>query len=146
MTPRRDELALDADVEALDGEEFRHAAEHAARQKLERGVGRLIGEALRLARLHLVEQARKARIGRVRLDAEPLQLGEQVRAAGLIGDQNGALVADALGRDMLVGARVLGERGGVDARLGGEGRGADIGRVPVRRAVEQFVEGARDRG
>ena len=54
----RDQLALDADMEALDGEEFRHAAEHAARQKLERRVGRLIGEALRLARLDLVEQAR----------------------------------------------------------------------------------------
>ena len=47
---------------------------------------------------------------------------------------------------MLVGARVLRERGGVDAGLGGEGRGADIGRVPVRRAVEQLVEGARDVG
>ena len=47
---------------------------------------------------------------------------------------------------MLVGARVLGEGGGVNAGLGGEGRGADIGRVPVRRAVEQFVEGARDVG
>ena len=34
----------------------------------------------------------------------------------------------------------------MNAGLGGEGGGADIGRMAVRRAVEQFVEGARDRG
>ena len=32
----------------------------------------------------------------------------------------------------------------MNAGLGGEGRRPDIGRVPVRRAVEHFVEGARD--
>ena len=47
---------------------------------------------------------------------------------------------------MLVGARVLGERGRVNAGLGGEGRGADVRRVAVGRAVEHFVEGARDVG
>ena len=68
------------------------------------------------------------------------ELRDQIRAPRLIGDQDRALVADALGRDVLVGARVLGQRRGMNARLGREGRGADIGRVPVRRAVEQFVE------
>ena len=60
----------------------------------------------------------------------------QIGAPRLIGDENGARVADALGRDMFVGARVLGERGSVNAGLGGESRGADIGRVTVGRAVQ----------
>src|ERR1700722_3950424 len=51
---RRDHLALDADMKAVDREIFWYAAEHAARQKLERGVGGFISEALRLARLDLV--------------------------------------------------------------------------------------------
>ena len=50
------------------------------------------------------------------------------------------------GGDVLVGARVLRQRRGVDAGLGGESRGADIRGVPVRRAVEELVEGARDSG
>ena len=41
---RRDDLALDADVETLDFEEVGHPAQHAARQQFERGVGRLVGE------------------------------------------------------------------------------------------------------
>ena len=48
------------------------------------------------------------------------------------------------GVDMLVSSRVLGEGGSVNAGLGGEGRGPDIGRMAVGRAIEQFVEGARD--
>ena len=52
-------------------------------------------------------------------------------------------VADALGRHVLVGARVLQHGRGVDAGLGGEGGGADIGRMAVRRAVQQLVERAR---
>ncbi len=33
----------------------------------------------------------------------------------------------------------------MNAGLGGEGGGADVRGVPVGRAIEQFVEGARDR-
>jgi hypothetical protein len=51
-----------------------------------------------------------------------------------------------LGRHMLVGARVLQHGGGVDAGLGGEGGGADIGRLAARLAVHQLVEGARELG
>ena len=47
---------------------------------------------------------------------------------------------------MLVGRRILDHRRGVDAGLGGEGRGADIGRVAVGRAVEDLVEHARHAG
>ena len=44
---------------------------------------------------------------------------------------------------MLVGRRVLHDRGGMDAGLGGEGALAHIGRVAVRRAVEHLVEHVR---
>ena len=132
--------ALDIDLEALDGEELRHFAEHALGEQEERGVGALIGVAHGLALLHLVEQARHARVVAMDLDAEALQLGQDVGAAGLVGDQQQAAVADRLRRHVLVGARVLDHGRGMDAGLGGEGRGADIGRMPVRRAVEQLVE------
>ena len=101
---------------------------------------------MRLARLHLVEQARQARIVGLGLDAEPSKLGKEIRASGLIRDQHCALVADAVGRNVFISSRVFGEGGSVNAGLGGEGRRPDIGRVAVRRAIEQFVEGARDRG
>src|SRR5688500_12974054 len=45
---------------------------------------------------------------------------------------------------MLVGLRLLQNRGCVDPGLGGEGAVADIGRVPIRRAVEHLVEPVRD--
>ena len=88
---------LDIDVELLDIEIIRHLAEHAPRQQFERGVRRLIGIADRLAFLHLVEQARDARIVLVHLDADALEFGEHVGPAGLIGHQNLAPVADRSG-------------------------------------------------
>ncbi len=47
---------------------------------------------------------------------------------------------------MLVEGRVFRDGGGVQPRLVGEGRGADIGGVPVGRAVQALVEGAREGG
>ena len=101
---------------------------------------------MRLALLDLVEQAGDARIVLVDLEADAVELGQHVRAAGLVGDQELAPVADRLGRDVLVGRGILHDRGGMDAGLGGEGALADIGRVAVRRAVEHLVERARDVG
>jgi hypothetical protein len=49
----------------------------------------------------------------------------------------------ASGAHVLVGRRVLDDRRGVDAGLGGERTLAHIGRVPVGRAVEHLVERAR---
>ena len=57
-----------------------------------------------------------------------------------------AAVADLVRLDMLVGPRVLGDRRGMDAGLGGEGAGADIGRLAVGRAVDQFVEAMGELG
>ena len=107
-------------MEALHVEEFRNALEHAAGEKLERGVGRLVGVALRLALLHDLEQAREARIVRIGLDPESTELGQEVGLSGLVGDQDGALVADALRRHMFVGAWVLRQRRGMNTSLGGE--------------------------
>ena len=135
---------LDLDVEVAHVEEFRHGAEHAARQQLERRVRRLVGIADRLALLDLVEQAGDALVVLVDLEPDALELGQHVGAAGLVGDQKLAAVADRLGRDMLVGGGVLDDRRGVDAGLGGEGALADVGRVAVRRAVEPLVERVRD--
>ena len=103
----------------------------------------LVGVAQRLALLDRIEQARKPRIVPVHCQADALELGDEVRAAGLIGDEELALVADALGRDVLVGRRLLHDGGGMDARLGREGALADIGRVAVGGAIEEVVERAR---
>ena len=123
---------------------MRHRAEHAARQKLERRIGGFIGIADRLAVFHFVEQPHHARIVLVDDKSDALELREHIGAARLIGNQNLAPVADALRRDMLVGRRLLKDRRGMDAGFGGEGAFADIGRMPVRRAVEHLVERVRD--
>ena len=125
---------------------MRHFAEEAPRQQFERSVGRFIGIADRLAILDLVEKARDARI--VLVDGKPdaLEFGQHVGAARLIGHQKLSFIADAFRRDVLVGRRLLDDRGGMDAGFGGECALADIGRVAVRGAVEQFVERVRDAG
>ena len=74
---------------------------------------------------------------------DAIELRQHVGAAGLIGDQKLAAVADALRRDVLVGRGLLHDRGGMDAGLGGERAFADIGRVAVGRAIENFVERVR---
>ena len=61
----------------------------------------------------------------------------------MIGDEKFSPVADALRRDVLVGGRLLHDRGSVDAGLGSKRTFADIRRVAVRRAIEQFVERMR---
>ena len=89
---------LDHDAEAVDGEIARHALQRAPRQQLEGGFRRLVGIADGLARLHLVEQPRDARVVLADGDAQPFDRGEDVRLAGLLGDEQTALVADALRR------------------------------------------------
>ena len=48
------------------------------------------------------------------------------------------------GADVFVSRRILGNRGSMDAGLGGEGAFADIRRVPVGAAVEPLVQRVRD--
>ena len=80
----------------------------------------------------------------VEVDAEARQFRDQIGAPRLIGNQHATHVADAFRRHMFVGSRIGENRRGVNAGLGGEGAGADIGRMAVWRAVEQFVERMRD--
>ena len=130
----------------FDIEELRHVAEHAAGEQLEGGVGRLIGIALGLALLHLVEQTADARIVFRHRDADAVELGEDVGASALVGDEQPAPVADEVRWHVLVGARILLHGGDMDAAFMREGRLADIRRVAVRRAIEKLIEDARDVG
>ena len=116
----------------------------APRQQLEGGIRAVIGIALGLALLHLAQQRVEARVVLGDVDADALQFGQQVRLAGLVGDQHLAAVAHRLGRHVLVGLGLLHDGRGMDAGLGGEGALAHIGRLAVGRAVQQLVEGARD--
>ena len=126
------EAALVDDAEAQQLEIVRHLAQRPPDQHLEAGGGPVIDPAPRLA---LLDQRQElGRLLRVGVDVEA-HLGEaehQVGAAGLVGDQDVAGVADQRRVDVLVEGRALGHRRGVQARLVGEGRGADVGRVPVR--------------
>ena len=146
-SPTRVVPALDHDAERIDLEELRHVAEHAARQQLERGIRRLIGIADRLALLHLVEQARDARIV-LRDTSMPMRSSSarMFERPGLVRDEHPAPVADRLRRHMLIGARVLLHGRDMEAAFMREGRLADIRRVPVGRAVQDLVEQARGVG
>ena len=117
-------------------------SEHAPREQLEGGLRRLVGVAGGLARLHLVEQRRDARVVLLDGDAEPLDGCEDARLARLLRHQQVPAVADALGRHVLVGRRLLDDGRGVDAGLGRERALADVGRMPVGRPVQNLVEHA----
>ena len=134
---------LDIDVELLDLEIIRHLAERAPRQQIERGVGGFVGVAGGLPLLQLLDQPRQLRIALLVGDAGAVELGDDVGAAGLVGHQHLAVIADQFRQHMLVGLRILQHRGGMNAGLGDEGALADIGRMPVRHAVEHVVERAR---
>ena len=69
--------------------------------------------------------------------------GEDVGAAGLVGDDDVPMIAHQFGHDMLVAARVLLHRRDVQAALVRERRLADVRRVADRRAVQPLVEQAR---
>src|SRR5262249_40048937 len=98
---------LDIDVKLLDVEIARHLAQHAPRQELEGGIRRLVGIADRLALLHDFEQPGDAGIVLVDLEPDAVELGEHVRFAGLIRDQQLAPVAHRIGRYVLVGRGLL---------------------------------------
>ena len=88
-----------------DVEEFRQVVQHLARQKLEAGVGALIGIALRLALLDDRDQRVEPVVVLGHLDAAPLQLGDEIGLAALVGDHDPAAVADRFRRHVLIGLR-----------------------------------------
>ena len=126
------EAALDVDAETVDLEEVRHPCEAAAGEKLERGVGALIGVALRLALLDLGEQPVEARVGAVEAEPERSSSAMRFERPAWSETMTRRRLPTASGLHVLVGLRRLQDRRGMDAGLGGEGGGADIGRLAVR--------------
>jgi hypothetical protein len=124
----RVEAAFDHHPETGHREEFGHPAQRPVRQKFEARIRAFIGIAGGLALLDDGDQLVELRIILADRDATPLERIDEVRLAALVGDHHLAEIADLSG-DMLIGARILEQRRGMDAGLGGESRGADIGRL-----------------
>jgi hypothetical protein len=97
------------------------------RASSQRRSGPLVCVAGRLPLLDLAKHPVEAWIGSRDRNPEALEFGDEVRLAGLLRHQHMAAVADDGGIDVLVGPRVLEDGRRVDASLGGERRGADIG-------------------
>src|SRR6266567_7609300 len=90
---------------------------------------------------NLTEQApRHPRVILVERQPDPIELRQHVRAAGLIGYEKLALVADKFGRDVLVSLRFFDNRRSMNAGFGGKRAFADIRRMTIRRAIEQLIE------
>ena len=97
----------------------------ATEQERERGFGVLETPTAVLELLQLVERGGGGGIVAVKVDAEGLRLKDDVAAAGLVTDEDGALIADDGRIDMLVGGGELTDGINVRATLVGEGRRTD---------------------
>ncbi len=137
---------LDRDLVALDLEELRQGAQHPQRQQLETRLRAVIGIAVILARLDLVEDLAEPRVALLDLDPGLGQAAAQVRLPGLVRHRHEAGIAHQPRIDVLVGGRVFEDRAGVQPGLVGEGAGTDVGRAAQRHAVEDIVKLARDLG
>ena len=80
------------------------------------------------------------------IDAELLELHEQVALAGEFADEDAAGVADERRIDVLIGAFILHHAGDVVARLVREGAGADVGRAGLGHEVREFRDVIRNLG
>src|SRR3546814_15006861 len=106
----------------------------APRQQLEGCLGAVVGEALKLTRLHLLHKLVDAGVLGVELDADLGEAGEDVGAGGLVGGDDLAAVANHGRYAVIVGARVLGDGGGVRDALWREGRLASDGQSTAERS------------
>ena len=138
-------VAFDDD-EVLDLEGADVAGKLAADEKLEAGFGALVLEALALLLLDGLEEVADLVLGEGVVDAELVDLDEQVALAGELADEDAAAVADETGVDVLVGALVLHDAGDVVAGLVGEGALADEGGLGVRHEVGELVDVVGDLG
>ena len=130
----------------LHVEVARQGAEDTARDQFERGFGAVIGVTLILTLLHGVEDFGQMRITFFQFDPNGLQPGLEVRLPRLVGHRHDPFVAHDGRVDVLVGRRVLEDRAGMQPGLVGKGRGADIGRLPLRDAVQDIVQHPADPG
>ena len=127
--------------EAVEAEERRAMPELLTGIELEGRIGAIKGQAaLGFQRLDPGGELAHARVFGVDLQPHGLELGEDVGTPRLVRDQHLALVANTLGRDVFVGARVLGYGRSVQPALVREGVGADVGGVPVGRPAEDLVD------
>src|SRR5690606_34093942 len=89
-------------------EELGHGVQHSARKQFEARIGAFIGIALRFTVLHDGdERVQLAALPR-HLYSAPLELGDEVSLAPLVGHHYAATVAHLLRRYVLVGLRFLG--------------------------------------
>src|SRR5947208_5867004 len=122
------------------------AVDRLAHEELERRLGPLEGEALRLEVLQVAEERRHRRLVRLEVEAETGRLVEEVRAPGQVRDQHALAVADQVRVDVLVGGRVLLHRGHVEPALVSEGALSDEGLALVGLQVGQLVDQVGDLG
>src|SRR6266403_2048589 len=120
------------------------AVDRLAHEELERRLGPLEGEALRLEVLQVAEERRHRRLVRLEVEAETGGLVEEVRAPGQVRDQHALAVADQVRVDVLVGGRVLLHRGHVQPALVREGALPDEGLALVGLQVGELVDQVGD--
>ncbi len=134
---------FDDHAPALELEQRLVPAALLAHQQLERPVSRLelVTEVLEL--LDAVDDPRAALL--VQLEPGRLRLLHDGPAAGELGDEHVAPVADQRGIDVLERARVGTDAGGVQARLVRERMLADVRLGRIRGAVQQLVDVVRGR-
>src|SRR6266850_712694 len=135
---------FDIDIELFDPEIFRHLAKRTPCQQIERRVGGLVGIARGLALLQFLDETGQLWVFLVVGNACPFQFGDHVGAAGLIGYQHLAVIADRLGRHVFIGLRILEHCRSVNAGFGHERAFADIGRVSIGCTIEHVVQRPRN--
>ena len=157
---RVDGLAVDPELHGRLGPEFAAVAfdDHAitlhfekrtilpevlAHEKTERRVGGLVLVATELPLLEFVDQPFHFRPLLVELESEFARLQREAGASGHVGDEHARAVADEGRVDVLVAARHLLRRIGVQAALVRERRVPDERRLRVRPQVRKLIEKQR---
>ena len=117
-----------------------------AKQERERGFGVFETPTAVLELLQLVERGGGSRGIAVEIDAEGLRLEDDIATAGLVADEDGALVAHDGRVHVLIGGGELADGVHVRAALVGEGRGTDPRTARIGSEVGDAVDEARQAG
>jgi len=126
--------------EAEYGEIFLMATQGLFHQQFKRGFSPLELVTAVLHLLDIVQNFQGDRIFAVQVDIEFLGLGQDIGAAGEIGDQHAGAVADQLGAHMFIGFRMTLDGADMHAPLVREGRVAHIGLMLVGGDVSQLKD------
>ena len=129
MVAARIEAPLDVYAKAVDLEEVLQPVEAAPGEELERGVRSLVGVASRLALLDLGQSP--SRRGSERSKRSPKRSSSAMRLERPAWSEtiHATPVPHRLRAYVFIGLRRLQDRRGMDAGLGREGGGADVGRL-----------------